>query len=183
MTRKLVSMFAAVALVAVACGAPEEEGVLEAEMSKEEVRSQGKADWGFDVCWWFGWYGDGVCDTFCPLPDPDCHGRSPGGSCEGACGGRSPSGTCWCDDACVDWGDCCHDKQDVCDAPPPPPAGDCFRTGCSSQVCADDDVFTTCEWRPEYACYQEATCERQADGECGFTMDAALTECLAGAGQ
>jgi hypothetical protein len=55
----------------------------------------------------------------------------------------------------------------------------CIRTGCSSQVCSDQTVITTCEFRPEYACYQKAACERQADGNCGFTKTAELTECLA----
>jgi hypothetical protein len=55
----------------------------------------------------------------------------------------------------------------------------CIKTGCSSQVCADHDVITTCEWRPEYACYQKAACERQADGNCGFTKTPELTACLA----
>lgn len=55
----------------------------------------------------------------------------------------------------------------------------CFKTGCSSQVCADHDVATTCEFRPEYACYQKAVCERQTDGDCGFTMTPELKSCLA----
>ena len=55
----------------------------------------------------------------------------------------------------------------------------CFKTGCSSQVCADHDVVTTCEYRPEYACYQKAACERQRNGECGFTQTAELQACLA----
>lgn len=54
----------------------------------------------------------------------------------------------------------------------------CFKTGCSKQVCADEDVVTTCEWRDEYACYQKATCERQADGACAFTKTPELTACL-----
>ncbi|MGZ5481615.1 MAG: DUF6748 domain-containing protein [Pyrinomonadaceae bacterium] len=55
----------------------------------------------------------------------------------------------------------------------------CFKTGCSSHVCSDRDVVTTCEFRPEYACYQKAMCERQRTGECGFTQTAELTACLA----
>lgn len=55
----------------------------------------------------------------------------------------------------------------------------CFKTGCSSQVCSDETVVTTCEFRPEYACYQKAECKRQADGKCGFTKTRELTECLA----
>lgn len=60
-----------------------------------------------------------------------------------------------------------------------PPAGKCIKTGCSSQVCSDRDVVTTCEFRPEYACYQKAICERQRNGECGFTQTPELRACLA----
>jgi len=62
---------------------------------------------------------------------------------------------------------------------PPVEAKRCFKTGCSSQVCADHNVVTTCEYRPEYECYRKAACERQRNGECGFTQTAELTECLA----
>lgn len=64
--------------------------------------------------------------------------------------------------------------------PPPPPQGACVKTGCSGQICADQDMFSTCEYRPEYACYQTATCERQANGQCGWTQTPALTACLGG---
>ncbi|MEO8214901.1 MAG: hypothetical protein ABI560_16990, partial [Myxococcales bacterium] len=39
-------------------------------------------------------------------------------------------------------------------------------------------MSSTCEFRPEYACYQSAACERQGDGRCGFTPSDALTRCL-----
>jgi hypothetical protein len=39
--------------------------------------------------------------------------------------------------------------------------------------------MTTCEFRAEYACYREATCERQPDGACGWTPTDTLTACLA----
>ena len=61
-------------------------------------------------------------------------------------------------------------------------SGNCYVGGCSGQVCSDrppGDMVTTCEWRAEYACYQDATCERQADGECGWTETSELQECLA----
>jgi hypothetical protein len=60
---------------------------------------------------------------------------------------------------------------------PPKP---CVRTGCSGHICAETDVVSTCEFRPEYACYKQATCERQPDGACGFTPSPALTACLGG---
>jgi hypothetical protein len=55
----------------------------------------------------------------------------------------------------------------------------CFKTGCSGQICADEEVITTCEYRTEYECYKKAVCERQANGKCGFTKTRELTSCLA----
>ena len=54
----------------------------------------------------------------------------------------------------------------------------CFKTGCSGQVCADEEVVTTCEFRPEYECYKAAKCERQTNGKCGFTDTPELRRCL-----
>jgi len=61
---------------------------------------------------------------------------------------------------------------------PAEPLGECKPTGCSGQVCSDEDVITTCEYLPQYACYKEATCERQTTGECGWTYSPELSECL-----
>ena len=36
------------------------------------------------------------------------------GTCEGACGDISAAGDCYCDDLCVDYGDCCADHVAVC---------------------------------------------------------------------
>ncbi len=55
----------------------------------------------------------------------------------------------------------------------------CFPTGCSGQICADAEVTTTCEWRPEYACYRSASCSIQNNGDCGWVMDDELRRCLA----
>lgn len=56
----------------------------------------------------------------------------------------------------------------------------CFVGGCSGQICSDQEgVISTCEFLPEYACYHDAACERQASGECGWTPTAALNACLA----
>lgn len=59
--------------------------------------------------------------------------------------------------------------------------GGCMRTGCSGQLCADMPLASTCEFRPEYACYASAACERQSDGSCGWTASPALTACIAAA--
>jgi hypothetical protein len=63
---------------------------------------------------------------------------------------------------------------------PPTAAGPCYKGGCSGQLCVEEEgMVSTCEFRPEYACYRDATCERQADGACGWTPTEALTACLA----
>jgi hypothetical protein len=59
----------------------------------------------------------------------------------------------------------------------------CIVTGCSSQVCADKQVITTCELRPEHSCYRTAVCERQQNGECGWTQTPELIQCLAEPGE
>ena len=67
-------------------------------------------------------------------------------------------------------------------SPTPPtslvPVTQCRATGCSSQVCSDQDVITTCEFRPEFACFRVARCERQTGGQCGWTMTPELQACL-----
>jgi hypothetical protein len=59
----------------------------------------------------------------------------------------------------------------------------CAVAGCSQQLCVSADeaatIVTTCEFRAEYACYREASCEPQADGQCGWTETAELNQCLA----
>jgi hypothetical protein len=58
--------------------------------------------------------------------------------------------------------------------------GTCVVSGCSSQLCTDRvDLASTCELLEEYACYRTATCERQADGTCGWTETPELRACLA----
>ena len=61
------------------------------------------------------------------------------------------------------------------------PCSGCIAGGCSGQLCVDASQqapISTCEWRPEYACYRTATCERQANGNCGWTSTPELTQCL-----
>ncbi len=80
-------------------------------------------------------------------------------------------------------------------APPPtstqpiPPGagpGGCVTAGCSGTACvapdhplATGEMATTCEFKPEYACYEQASCDKQADGACGWTQTPELQACLA----
>jgi hypothetical protein len=59
-------------------------------------------------------------------------------------------------------------------------ASGCVVSGCSGQVCDDRPWATTCEWRPEYACFRAARCGRfGADGACGWEQTPELLTCLA----
>lgn len=75
----------------------------------------------------------------------------------------------------------------ICTSPEPEPTQvsmqGCQVAGCSSQLCVDastsSSLVTTCEYKDSYACYKTATCTRQADGKCGWTLTPQLTSCLA----
>lgn len=54
----------------------------------------------------------------------------------------------------------------------------CRPTGCSGEICSDEDVISACVYKPEFACFKEAKCERQTGGECGWTETVALKSCL-----
>lgn len=58
---------------------------------------------------------------------------------------------------------------------------ECKIAGCSGQLCVgtdSPDIITTCEYRQEYACYKTARCEKQSDGNCGWTQTKELLECI-----
>ena len=67
--------------------------------------------------------------------------------------------------------------------PKPMPAPGCAVGGCSQQVCGEvgevENVVTTCEYREEYACYAHSKCERQTNGQCGWTQTAEYNRCIA----
>lgn len=54
----------------------------------------------------------------------------------------------------------------------------CKSTGCSGQICSDQDITTHCEYKPKYACYQNAVCHVNKDRDCSWRMDTQLENCL-----
>jgi hypothetical protein len=61
-------------------------------------------------------------------------------------------------------------------------ADTCQIAGCSGQFClAPEDLgqgMTTCVWQDVYSCYVYARCERQADGNCGWTKTTDYMSCV-----
>lgn len=163
-------------------------------LSKEEVKSMGKSDHSADYCEWFHWYGDGECDTFCLLPDPDC--ELPYTGCGQEMAPQCPSGQLCaevdcqsqqantCSMQCVD--DPCADV--ICDSPNEPLCvGETtlrsFEQGqCTEGSCVYSQSDTVCEFRCEQgACVtgcgdgivqQSETCDdgNRVDGD-GCTAD------------
>ncbi len=55
----------------------------------------------------------------------------------------------------------------------------CIIGGCSGEICSDrSDLVSACLYSPEFACYKNARCERQKNGECGWTETKQLAQCL-----
>ncbi len=50
-----------------------------------------------------------------------------------------------------------------------PPVTPCLITGCSRQLCQEEEAVTTCEWQEEYSCLTYAKCAPQDSGKCGWT--------------
>lgn len=61
--------------------------------------------------------------------------------------------------------------------------GGCKVTGCEGEICADESFtfqLTCAIVIPADSCYLNATCERQEDGECGWTQTEELKNCIYG---
>jgi eight-cysteine-cluster-containing protein len=54
---------------------------------------------------------------------------------------------------------------------------DCFRTGCSGEICAAESAASLCIWRPEHECYEDRFCGCQ-QGSCGFKDHPQLLTCI-----
>jgi hypothetical protein len=100
------------------------------------------------------------CGTSERDPDDDQRGKADvAGSCAtprgDACGGEAPGG-CWCDDGCVEIGDCCSDREEVC-----------LGGACEQSDCPGGELGP-----PIMQCgaiTAHGNCERAADGDCDWT--------------
>ncbi len=95
----------------------------------------------------------GSCGT-CESGTMCSAGQCVAGGCAGKCGGSSsgPWGQCWCDNQCVNMGDCCADACEVCDLKA------CCTPACDGKACGDDGCGGSCG-----QCADGETCEA---GQC-----------------
>jgi hypothetical protein len=113
--------------------------------------------------------GNGTCEAgetaaSCPA---DCAGSS--ASCKGICGKQAPAG-CFCDDQCMQNGDCCSDKALVCGGASGPTCGNGLcEAGESSTSCASDCPASSstckgyCGGKSAGACYCDDQCAQNGD--------------------
>lgn len=121
------------------------------------------------------------CVQLSPQPAPEEGALSQavkGGSCT-FCGGIAgipcPQGQqCKLAGDFPDAGGCCIGAAKECTTDK-----DCFHTGCSGQLCAAEDIITTCEFKCEYGCYAATPCGC-VGGQCRFQHGQALAQCLNG---
>ncbi len=58
----------------------------------------------------------------------------------------------------------------------------CVREGCNGTLCVESGTevpATNCRADERMGCFQDVTCERQADGQCGFTEREQIDACIA----
>lgn len=131
-------------------------GVADAAISDVATSDAAASDAAVDLCALNNWYGDRVCDSFCPLPDPDCSdscvtfGLYSDRYCDTNCDLEDPD----CTDTCVTLG---HYGDRFCD------------TTC---VLSDPDCEDPCVTGNSY---NDGTCDSncsQADPDCSQTCPA-----------
>ncbi|HEU5057407.1 MAG TPA: hypothetical protein VFU21_12810 [Kofleriaceae bacterium] len=83
------------------------------------------------------------------------------GSCAATdCDGPALGGNCYCDELCVEYGDCCGDRVEVCEGPVAPTCGGFIGAACG------DDMY--CHYEDDARCGfadQTGTC-RELPGAC-----------------
>ena len=162
-------------------------------MTKEEARRNGgKGDNGVDWCALFGWYGDGICDDFCPEPDvQDC---GDGGGCGGFLGLQ-----CALDEYChyeidqmcgaADQLGTCRERPHACAEIYAPVCGcdgethsnACHANSAGVSVASDGACDATCHADddcPQPFCEPGGPCptNRCIDGECRLVHDPVCVE-------
>ena len=132
-------------------------------------------------------------------PRDDCDPLKGGADCGGLCLPQSASAACTadecsgpapaapnmlCDDGITVSGPAClRDNSGTCAwqivSCPSAKTSACRVTGCSSEVCAAEDVVTDCNYLPEYDCLKHSVCGTYGpSGTCAWKDSQAYQNCL-----
>jgi hypothetical protein len=72
-----------------------------------------------------------------------------------------------------------HMSQDSSELTPEEEELVCYKGGCSGEVCSSNpEQVSPCIYKPEFECFDQAVCEPQFNGQCGFTTTVELILCL-----
>lgn len=101
---------------------------------------------GHDECTERGWYGDGVCDSGCAEPDPDCGAEECQDACADVCdavwsGATPPGMPAGCGEASCECGEAPIECPDVCEAECNGAARPDVPEGCPDYECNCEDVL------------------------------------------
>lgn len=119
-----------------------------------------------------------ITPTPTPTPHNWCAGPN-GASCVYDCNTCNSAGCTRM--KCISQGTCTNNLCTPLPTPTPYTQTGCVRSGCSGEICgsvAAGGLNSACVYKPVYACYKNARCEKQSNGVCAFTQTTELQSCL-----
>jgi hypothetical protein len=102
------------------------------------------------------------------------------GSCAASdCEGQAVDGNCWCDADCAEYGDCCADRVEVCEAPVAPACGGLAGLRCGEGMYCDYSADTNCGFADQTGVCREipATCTDGVAPVCGCNGETYSNSC------
>jgi hypothetical protein len=104
------------------------------------------------------------------------------GSCSATgCEGRAAGGTCWCDADCAEFGDCCSDYVEACEAPVAPACGGLAGLRCDEGMYCDYSADALCGFADQTGVCREvpADCTQAILPVCGCNGETFDNSCMA----
>jgi Kazal-type serine protease inhibitor domain/Somatomedin B domain len=104
------------------------------------------------------------------------------GSCASTdCDGPSAAGDCYCDEQCIEYGDCCADRVEVCEAPVAPACGGLAGLRCDEGFYCDYSADANCGFADQTGVCREipADCTEAIVPVCGCNGETYDNSCAA----